>query len=315
MPRAPKLERAAIVAVLLLAVTAALWATPPAGPSQAAAAPTTHMTFFQAIVLGIVEGATEYLPVSSTGHLCLAEKLLGIGGEEKAAADAYAICIQAGAILAVVWLYFGRLRRMAAGALGRDPEGRRLTINVIAAFMPAAVIGLICEKWIKLHLFGLGPITAAWFVGGLLILAFAWWRPKSKQEGCSLDGLTWRMALLIGFAQCVAMWPGTSRSLVTILGGIAVGMSLSAAVEFSFLLGLITLGAATGYETLKHGQTILHTFGWGGPLIGLLVAFASAVLAVKWMVGYLNRHSLAIFGYYRIALAVVVFLFILHAGR
>lgn len=314
MPRASMPERAAVVAVLILILAAGATAQTSAEKVKPVAGRTAEMTLFQAVVLGVVEGATEYLPVSSTGHLCLAEQLMGIGGAEKAAADAYAICIQAGAILAVVWLYFGRLRRMAAGALGRDPEGRQLTINVVAAFIPAAVIGLLLEKQIKQHLFGLGPITAAWFVGGLLILAFAWWRRRTAREGFALEGLTWKLALVIGAAQCVAMWPGTSRSLVTILGGIAVGMSMAAAVEFSFLLGLITLGAATGYETLKHGHAILSTFGWGGPLIGLVVAFVSAVLAVKWMVAYLNRHGLEIFGYYRIALAVVVFFFVLRAG-
>ncbi|MGC1478957.1 MAG: undecaprenyl-diphosphate phosphatase [Chthoniobacterales bacterium] len=270
------------------------------------------MEWWHAIVLGIVEGLTEYLPVSSTGHLILTQRALGIDSET--AADAFAICIQFGAILAVLGIYFGRVRQMAEGALGRNPEGFRLGLNVVVAFLPAAFIGLLLEDQIKTYLFGgdawgLWPTIAAWFVGGIVILIVAWKRdqgPQNSAFGMTLTELAWKGALVIGLIQCLAMWPGVSRSLVTILGGLAVGLSLAAAVEFAFLLGLLTLTAATAYDGLKHGEEMLAEFGFVAILLGLVAAWASAFVAVKWMVDYLNRHSLAIFGYYRIALAIVV---------
>ncbi len=272
----------------------------------------------QAAVLGVVEGLTEYLPVSSTGHLLLAERILGIGEptgaslEEnqraKEASDAYTICIQAGAIIAVLGLYFRRVKQMLFGLVGKDRDGARLLINVIAGFLPAAVIGLLFNKLIKSLLFGVWPVVIAWFIGGLAILLVSRFnrnREKSR-VGLSLTELTWKMALIVGFAQCVAMWPGVSRSLATIVGGLLVGLSLSAAVEFSFLLGLITLGAATAYDTLKHGQLMLQMFDGLSLAVGVFFAFIAAIVSVKWMVGYLNRHGLAIFGYYRVALALIV---------
>lgn len=270
------------------------------------------MEWWQAIILGIVEGLTEYLPVSSTGHLLLTQRLLGIGSSTSA--DAFAICIQSGAILAVLGLYFGRVRQMTLGVLGRDREGLNLSINVLAAFLPAAIIGFALEKTIKRYLFGeefgLWPIVGAWFVGGVAILAVGAWldrrRAESTPDRGRLVDLSVRAALIIGFIQCIAMWPGVSRSLVTIVGGLLVGLSLPAAVEFSFLLGLLTLTAATAYDGLKYGREMLDAFGALPLLLGLLAAWVSAFLAVKWMVGYLNRHGLAIFGYYRIAIAIVV---------
>ena len=277
------------------------------------------LTLGQATVLGIVEGLTEYLPVSSTGHLLLAERVLGIGDDPSAtveqqdrikeATDAYTICIQIGAIIAVFGLYFRRVQQMLRGLMGKDPEGRRLFSNVIAGFLPAAVIGLLFNKLIKSYLFGTWPVVIAWFVGGVAILAVSRWNQKrgnhSATSGRSIMELTWQMALIIGLIQCIAMWPGVSRSLVTIVGGLLVGLSLSAAVEFSFLLGLITLSAATGYDTLKHGQIMLQTFDALSLAVGVVFAFIAALLSVKWMVGYLNRHGLAIFGYYRVGLALV----------
>ena len=190
-----------------------------------------------------------------------------------------------------------------------------MAINVIAAFLPAAFIGLLLEKPIKKYLFGgeawgLWPIVAAWFFGGVAILAVSWWQSsrqtKTHQSGLSLESLTWRMAVVVGLIQCIAMWPGVSRSLVTIVGGVVVGLSLPAAVEFSFLLGLLTLSAATVYDGLKYGQEMVHSFGVLALFFGFLGAWVSAVLAVKWMVAYLKRHGMQIFGYYRIALAIVV---------
>lgn len=266
------------------------------------------MTFFQAIVLGVTEGLTEYLPVSSTGHLLLASRLLGLEAspEGKAASDAYAIAIQIGAILAVVWLYPKRISSMVMGFLGRDRTGLSLAINTCIAFLPAAAVGLLLGKIIKANLFGIWPVTVAWLAGGIAILVVARRIHEHPSRGNGIAELTIRGAFIIGIIQCIAMWPGVSRSLVTILGGVLVGLSIQAAVEFSFLLGLVTLSAATTYEILKEGPAIILQFGLLSPAIGIMAAFVSAALAVKWMVGYLNRHGLEVFGYYRIALALGV---------
>ncbi|MDR0476570.1 MAG: undecaprenyl-diphosphate phosphatase [Desulfobulbaceae bacterium] len=284
---------------------------PPTSASRASA-----MTISQAAILGVVEGLTEYLPVSSTGHLLLAAKIMGIGdspsltaaaaSEEKEAIDAYTICIQAGAIVAVLGLYFRRVGQMVAGLTGKDEAGRRLLINIIVGFLPAAVIGLAANKYIKEWLFGSWPVVAAWFVGGVLILAVHHWGKGRSRTGLSVEAMTWKMALVVGLMQCLAMWPGTSRSLVTIVGGVISGLSLGAAVEFSFLLGLITLSAATAYDALKHGHEMLAMLSPAAVATGLVFAFISAVAAIRWMVGYLNKHGMTIFGYYRVILALVV---------
>lgn len=270
------------------------------------------MEWWHAIVLGIVEGLTEYLPVSSTGHLLLTQRLLGIGSSDTA--DAFAICIQVGAILAVLGLYFQRVKQMAFGWVGQDPEGFKLGLNILVAFLPAAIIGLIFEKPIKKYLFGgdawgMWPIVAAWIVGGIAILAVSAWqnrRTQTTNPKLLLTELTWRGALIIGLIQCIAMWPGVSRSLVTIVGGLVVGMGLPAAVEFSFLLGLLTLTAATVYDGLKHGSEMLSEYGPTQIFLGLFAAWISAFIAVKWMVSYLKRNGLEIFGYYRIVLGLIV---------
>jgi undecaprenyl-diphosphatase len=285
------------------------------------------MTWWQAIILGIVEGLTEYLPVSSTAHLLVVQELLGVGtgsASAKVAADAYAICIQAGAIVAVLGLYAGRVKQMALGALGRDEVGSRLVLNILAGFLPAAVIGLALNDLIKTYLFGPWPVVTAWILGGVAILATDRWRRVQVngeiREGFDLTDLTWRLAMVIGFAQCAAMWPGVSRSLVTIVAGVLVGLRLAAAVEFSFLLGVVTLGAATCYDGLKHGPDMLERYGIEDMLLGFLFAFVSAVIAIKWMVSYLKNHGMAVFGYYRIAVGVLVAMMLLwgvlggHAG-
>ncbi|MGA2613236.1 MAG: undecaprenyl-diphosphate phosphatase [Spirochaetia bacterium] len=293
---------AAVIAVPLIAQEAPAFQ---AGAPLLPAAPRTAMSVPQAMILGIVEGLTEYLPVSSTGHLTIVQGLLGLWAtpEEKNASDAYAICIQAGAIIAVFLISFGRIKGMARGIIGQDREGLRLLGNVVVSFLPAALIGLVLEDTIKRYLYGLWPVAGAWLVGGVFILlVLVRWRGR---EGPGIEGLTWRTALLIGLAQVLSLWPGVSRSLVTIAGGMFVGLSVSAAVEYSFLLGLVTLGAATIYEGLKLGHLIVASFGWASPLIGLLFAGVSAFIAVRWMVDYLKTRSLALFGWYRIAIAIV----------
>ena len=291
------------------------------------------MTWWQAIILGIVEGLTEYLPVSSTGHLLVVQELLGVGtgsAAAKEAANAYAICIQAGAIIAVLGLYLRRVRQCCVGWAGKvglgagDAAGFRIGLNLIVAFLPAAVIGLIFDDMIEQKLFGTWPVVIAWLVGGVAILAVAKWkqsRDHDEHVGSDLDLMSWRMALAVGLIQCIAMWPGTSRSLVTIVGGMLVGLSLAAAVEFSFLLGVITLCAATFYKAVLDTANITVNgeekevmmmlamakhYGWGPMLIGSVAAWISALAAVTWMVSYLKKHGMAIFGYYRIAIGIIV---------
>ncbi len=280
---------------------------------------------WQAFILGVIEGITEYLPVSSTGHLLVAQHLMGIGtasATEKAAADTFAICVQGGAILAVVGIYLKRVMQMVRGVLGQDREGLKLAVMLIAGFLPAAIIGLLFNDKIEENLFGMWPVVIAWVVGGILILATAYWRRRHPLTGNGKDLLeiSLKMALIIGLLQCVAMWPGTSRSLMTIVGGLLVGLSLRAAVEYSFLLGVMTLTAATAkkavwkvegldasYEVWFGGAKLMwDTYGALPLAIGIIAAAVSAAVAVKWLVSYLQSHGLSVFGWYRIALGIVM---------
>lgn len=260
------------------------------------------MDLLQALILGLVEGITEYLPVSSTGHLLIAQRLLGIDASHES--NGYAIAIQAGAIVAVLGTYRQRVGAMLQGVVGQNADGLRLAVCIIAAFIPAAILGVLFDDRIEQYLFGVKPVIAAWVVGGVLILALSRW-VQARREGLDLAHLGWRAAILIGLAQSVAMWPGTSRSLVTILGGLAVGLSLAAAVEFAFLLGVLTLTAATAYTMVKGGDGMISAYGWPALLTGFVAAWISAALAVKWMVAWLNRHGLTLFAWWRFASAAL----------
>ena len=282
------------------------------------------MAPWQAFILGVIEGITEYLPVSSTGHLIVAQRLMGIGTgslESKAAADAFAVCIQGGAILAVLGLYSKRVLQMIRGVFGKDSEGLRLAINIIAGFIPAMVLGMLLNHWIKDHLFGMWPVITAGIIGGVGILGTAWWNKRNppKGGGKELVDLTWKTAAIIGLLQCVAMCPGTSRSLMTICGGLLVGLSIRAAVEYSFLLGVLTLTAATAkdaidkvkdipeYNTLFGGtKLMIHEYGMLPMAVGIVAAAVSAALAVKWLVSYLQSHGLSAFGWYRIGIGLII---------
>ncbi|MEM7672112.1 MAG: undecaprenyl-diphosphate phosphatase [Verrucomicrobiota bacterium] len=299
-----------------------------------------ELTIIDGIILGLVEGITEYLPVSSTGHLILTNALLGLDVETpmydetgaplwkeepgeafpdgipytfKDAADAYAIIIQAGAIAAVIFLYWRRVRDMLLGILGKHPQGFRLGINLLIAFMPAVVLGLLFDDWIESKLFGVGPVIIALIAGGFLMLAVEYWRKRKMQHavvdepGREIHTLSPLDALAIGFLQCVAMWPGTSRSMMTIVGGYLVGLRPTQAAEFSFLLGLITLSAAAAYKALKDGANMLIVLDPVSVLVGCIVAFVSAVLAIRWLVNALSRFGLTPFAYYRIILAIAIF--------
>jgi len=281
---------------------------------EAAPASENLLTWWKAAILGVVEGLTEYLPISSTGHLLIASRILGLPDAEGSAGleavNTYAIAIQFGAILAVVGLFWRRFVEMLQGLVGRNPEGRHLLISLVIAFIPAAVLGVAFDDKIEDALFGPWPIIAAWIVGGALILVLERTGripdrgvPAAEVGHNRLAAITYQQALIIGLAQCAALWPGTSRSLATILGALLVGVALPAAVEFSFLLGFATLSAATGYKLAKDGGTLVDQFGVATPLIGAGFAFVSAVLAIKWLVGYLERHDLSIFAWYRFAVA------------
>jgi undecaprenyl-diphosphatase len=266
------------------------------------------MDLLQALILGLVEGITEYLPVSSTGHLLIAQRLLGIDASH--AANGYVIAIQAGAIVAVLGTYRQRVAAMLQGVAGRNADGLHLAVCIIAAFIPAAILGVLFDDKIETHLFGVKPIIAAWVAGGVVILALSRW-VQARREGLDLTQLGWRAAIIIGLVQSIAMWPGTSRSLVTILGGLAVGLSLAAAVEFAFLLGVLTLTAATAYTMVKGGDGMIGAYGWPALITGFVAAWISAALAVKWMVAWLNRHGLTVFAWWRFASAALAAWFLL----
>ncbi|WP_269525136.1 undecaprenyl-diphosphate phosphatase [Coraliomargarita parva] len=301
----------------------------------------SSLSYTDAVILGLVEGITEYLPVSSTGHLILTNAWLGLDSDTPLpdrngapvmvegdddgttapftmgnAADAYAIIIQFGAILAVVLIYWKRILSIVLGVLGKDPNGLKLLLNLIVAFLPAAVLGLLLDEFIESVLFGIIPVVIALIAGGILMLIVTRWHTlKHRGESVvhetaqtpDLHELSLKKCLLVGFLQCVAMWPGTSRSMMTIVGGYLVGLSPTRAAEFSFLLGLVTLSAASAYKTLSVGPLILQTIPLGPILIGILVAAIAAALAVKWLVGFLNKHGLSLFAWYRIALGITVF--------
>lgn len=299
-----------------------------------------NLAYLDALMLGLVEGITEYLPISSTGHLILTNRLLGLDTDtpvyDKAgqailvendagnglrpytlgeAAYAYVIVIQAGAIAAVIMLYWRTILEIALGCIGKSASGRRLAVNLIVAFLPAAVIGLLLDDWIESTLGdNIHAVAGALIVGAFVMLGVEHWRKHGRkgsldpEGGPELHELSLKQSLMIGFIQCLAMWPGTSRSMATIVGGYLAGLSPKRAAEFSFLLGLITLTAASGYKFVSNGEQMLAALDLGPVLVGCLVAFISAALAVKWLVGFLSKHGLTLFAWYRIALGIAVFL-------
>jgi len=285
------------------------------------------MELWQAVVLGLVEGITEYLPVSSTGHLIITTELMKFDEVARPHVDAFNIVVQGGAILAVLGLYRGRVLQMLKGVVGKDDAGRRLFLNLLVAFLPAAVLGLILNDLIEAYLFSTWPVLAALLLGAFWMIWIDKWRARNLRGEAdagvpeeqsrfrrTIEDLTWKQALLIGLFQCVAMWPGTSRSMMTIAGGTVLGLRPRDAAEFSFLLGLPTLGGACVYKLAKNlyesnqaGEpNMFDVLGWGPVLAGVLVATVSAALAVKWLVAFLTKHGLSAFGYYRIALCVVL---------
>jgi len=252
-----------------------------------------------AFLLGIVEGLTEFLPVSSTGHLILAGDLLDFNDER---GKLFHIVVQTGAILAVCWEYRARLGTVAAG-LGRDAAANRFVANLAIAFMPLAVLGLLFGKAIKAHLFQPVPVALAFILGGVFIL----WAERRDHviRFESVDELRWRDALKLGLAQAFALIPGTSRSGATIIGGLFFGLSRKAAAEFSFFLAIPTLIAATAYQLWKE-RALLNADDIGMWAVGFVSAFVSAFLCVRWLLRYISTHDFSIFAWYRIAFGFVV---------
>lgn len=246
-----------------------------------------------ALVLGVVEGLTEFLPISSTGHLILAGDLLGFNDERGKVFD---VVIQTGAMLAIVWEYRARFASVLTGLVS-DPAARRFVLNLAVAFMPAAVLGLAFGKMIKAHLFKPVPVALAFIVGGILIL----WierRPRGVSVE-NVDDMTWRDALKVGFAQAFALIPGTSRSGATIVGGMLFGLSRKAATEFSFFLAVPTLIAAGAYDLFKN-RALLSVDDLGMFAVGAVTAFISAFICVRWLLRYIVSHDFTVFAWYRI---------------
>jgi undecaprenyl-diphosphatase len=265
------------------------------------------MNWFDALLLGILEGITEFLPVSSTGHLILLSEHLG---HNDTAAKTLEIVIQLGAVLAVVVYYRAKLAGLLRGVVRRDPASLRLALALAIAFVPAAVTGLLLHKIIKELLFGPGPVAVALIVGGVAMIVIESLRRTRKGE--QLDGtehITPRRALTIGLAQCLSLWPGASRSMTTIVGGQLSGLSTGAAAEFSFLLSIPTLGAATIFDLAKNGRALLEAPGGLIALsVGLGSAFIVAILVIAAFLRYLRRFGLIPFGAYRIVLGIAVLL-------
>lgn len=272
------------------------------------------MNLFQAAILGAVEGLTEFLPVSSTGHLILTAHAMGLTGRVM---DDFEIVIQAGALLAVLWLYRGRVLEVLRGLTRPGSPGWNLLLGLFVAFLPAAVLGLLLHHKIEEHLFGPIPVAAALLVGGVVMVLFERHRRARGQNPATdeVDRIPIRVAFLIGLAQCLSLWPGTSRSMVTILAALLLGCSAVAAAEFSFLLALPTLGAATLYGFLKSREALLGgSVGAPAMVVGLAVAAVVATIAIRSFIRWITKHGLEPFGWYRIALGILILILLRNAG-
>jgi len=258
--------------------------------------------FADAVILGVVEGLTEFLPVSSTGHLILVSDLLGQNGEKGKVFD---IVIQLGAILAVCWEFRVRIGAALRG-LARDPVQQRFAANLFVAFLPAAIVGLAFQKQIKAHLFNPASVAIALVAGGLVIFAVErWYARRGAPRVLSMYDMTWRDALKGGIAQCFSLIPGTSRSGATIMGGMLFGLSRNVATEFSFFLAIPVMVAATGYEMVKN-RALLSADDLAMIAVGFAVSFVAALAAVKGLIRYVAHHDFNAFAWYRVALGLVV---------
>jgi undecaprenyl-diphosphatase len=254
----------------------------------------------KAAAMGVVEGLTEFLPISSTGHLILAGSLLGFTDEK---AKVFDIAIQTGAILAVIIVYWQKIRETVV-ALPTEAQARRFSINVLIAFVPAVVLGLLAGKAIKEHLFTPAVVATTFIIGGFIIL-WAERRPPSTVRIGEVDQMSWQDALKVGLAQCLAMVPGTSRSGATIIGAMLFGLSRKAATDFSFYLAIPTLIGAGAYSLFKE-RMLLSAADLPIFAVGLVFSFISAWLCVRWLLRYISTHSFTPFAWYRIAFGIVV---------
>ena len=255
-----------------------------------------------ALLLGVVEGLTEFLPISSTGHLILVSDLLGLNDEKGKVFD---IVIQLGAILAVCWEYRARFARAFSGLAG-DRVQQRFAINLFVAFLPAALVGLAFQKQIKEFLFYPKPVAMALIAGALVIFVVEhWYQRHGAPRVNAVDEMTWQDALKVGLAQCFSLIPGTSRSGATIMGGMLFGLSRQVATEFSFFLAVPIMFAATGYQLVKY-HALLTADDLGVFAVGFVVSFIGALAAVKALIRYVARHDFNAFAWYRIALGIAV---------
>jgi undecaprenyl-diphosphatase len=259
-------------------------------------------SFLTAALLGVIEGLTEFLPVSSTGHLILAVDLLGFQGPP---GHVFEIVIQFGAILAVIWLYFAKLWGVARGALAGRREDWAFIRNILLAFLPAAIIGFFARDFIKDVLFNPLIVSIALILGGVAILLIEKYKPAPTIP--ITEAMGWRRALLIGLCQCLAMIPGVSRSGATIMGALLVGMERRAAAEFSFFLAIPTMLGAASYDLYKS-RTLLTGDDFALIATGFAAAFIAALLVVRWAVGFISRHGFTPFAYYRIVLGSLMLL-------
>jgi undecaprenyl-diphosphatase len=254
----------------------------------------------KAAIMGVVEGLTEFLPISSTGHLILAGSLLGFDDEK---AKVFDIAIQTGAILAVIIVYWAKIRDTLV-ALPTQRQAQRFALNVLIAFLPAVVLGLLFGKAIKEHLFT-PAVVATTFILGAFVILWAERRPRESVRVHEVDDMTWKDALKVGLVQCFAMIPGTSRSGATIIGAMLLGLSRKAATDFSFYLAIPTLVGAGAYSLYKE-RALLSLADLPMFLVGLLFSFLSAWLCVRWLLRYISTHSFTPFAWYRIAFGIVV---------
>jgi len=282
----------------------------------------------QAAILGAVQGLTEYLPVSSTGHLILVNHMMGFtpsvdeahpltsGFEENKSIAAFDIILHLGTFLAVLGLYRKRVAHMIQGLLGKDPAGLQLLRCLVVAFVPAGIMGALFHHRIEEKLYNPVAVAGALAVGGVLMIViehFFWRKKQGVERVRDVTNVRLWQALVIGLAQCLAMWPGTSRSMITILAALVVGLDMLAAAEFSFLLALPTLSAAVMFTGYKHWPDLVQSAGPGAMIVSLIVTAVVAAIAIRGFVAWLTRHGLAPFGVYRIALAGAVFAyFALH---
>lgn len=317
---------------LCLTVAARAQSAAPTAPGE----PVAELSVGDAMVLGVVEGVTEFLPISSTGHLIIATHLLGLeaeqplvdhdgrplwykkpsakhpGGEPltlKLAADTYTVVIQVGAILAVVLLYWAQLISMLRGLMGRDANGARLLRNLICAVVPVAIIGFAASGYIERHLFSIGTVIIGLVGGAVLMIVIERWRWSRAGVGNMTKDATdlyAPQAAGVGLMQCLALWPGTSRSMVTIVGGYIAGLTPAKAAEFSFLVGLPVLAGAALLKSWRSGAAMIEVFGWSNVLLGVVVAAVSAAIAIKFFVAFLSRRGLMVFAIYRLVLAAAI---------